>query len=124
MAKVFTANVVIRKARGAQPTEFSIGEEVPEWALDKVDNGVTRDSDAPTADDSIIDSDDPATGAGEGSNASTDPAGNDDEVGDYDELSVEELRGEAKERGLSGYSKLDKAGLIELLENDDAEEEA
>lgn len=37
--------------------------------------------------------------------------------GDYDDWTVSELRGKAKEIGLTGYSKLTKAKLIEALRN-------
>lgn len=37
------------------------------------------------------------------------------ESGSYDDWTVEELRGRAKEIGLSGYSKLRKAELIDEL---------
>lgn len=37
------------------------------------------------------------------------------EAEDYEDRTVEELRGRAKELGLSGYSKLRKAELIRLL---------
>ena len=35
--------------------------------------------------------------------------------GDYDDWTVADLRGKAKEIGLTGYSKLTKAKLIEAL---------
>jgi len=37
--------------------------------------------------------------------------------GDYDDWTVAELRGRAKEIGLTGYSKLTKAKLIDALRN-------
>jgi len=37
--------------------------------------------------------------------------------GDYDDWTVAELRGKAKEIGLNGYSKLSKAKLIDALRN-------
>jgi len=37
--------------------------------------------------------------------------------GDYDDWTVAELRGKAKEIGLNGYSKLTKAKLIDALRN-------
>ena len=37
--------------------------------------------------------------------------------GDYDDWTVAELRGRAKEIGLSGYSRLTKARLIDALRN-------
>jgi len=37
------------------------------------------------------------------------------ESGDYDDWTVVELRGRAKEIGLTGYSKLSKAKLIDAL---------
>ena len=37
------------------------------------------------------------------------------EAGDYDDWTVADLRGKAKEIGLTGYSKLTKAKLIEAL---------
>lgn len=37
------------------------------------------------------------------------------EAEDYEDRTVDELRGRAKELGLSGYSKLRKAELIRLL---------
>ena len=37
--------------------------------------------------------------------------------GDYDDWTVDELRGRAKEIGLTGYSKLTKAKLIDALRN-------
>ena len=37
--------------------------------------------------------------------------------GDYDDWTVAELRGRAKEIGLSGYSRLTKAKLIDALRN-------
>ena len=39
------------------------------------------------------------------------------EAGDYDDWKVDELRGRAKELGLSGYSGKRKAELISLLRN-------
>ena len=39
------------------------------------------------------------------------------EAGDYDDWTVADLRGRAKEIGLSGYSKLAKAELIDALRN-------
>ena len=38
-------------------------------------------------------------------------------AGDYDDWTVADLRGRAKEIGLTGYSKLTKAKLIEALRN-------
>jgi hypothetical protein len=38
-------------------------------------------------------------------------------AGDYDEWTVSELRGKAREIGLTRYSKLTKAQLIEALRN-------
>lgn len=122
MARVFTANVVLNGGPDGI-TEFSIGDEVPEWALDRVGDhvlgqGVTRASDAPTADDTGVDAAAGATGATET------PAGEaDDETGDYDEYSVEELKGEAKEREIKGYSKMNRDQLVAALEADDAENE-
>ena len=37
--------------------------------------------------------------------------------GDYEDWSVADLRGKAKEIGLTGYSKLTKARLIDALRN-------
>ena len=37
--------------------------------------------------------------------------------GDYDDWTVADLRGRAREIGLSGYSRLTKAKLIEALRN-------
>jgi len=37
--------------------------------------------------------------------------------GDYDDWTVADLRGKAKEIGLTGYSKLTKAKLIDALRN-------
>lgn len=37
--------------------------------------------------------------------------------GDYDDWTVADLRGRAKEIGLTGYSKLTKAKLIDALRN-------
>ena len=37
--------------------------------------------------------------------------------GDYDDWTVPDLRGRAKEIGLTGYSRLTKAKLIEALRN-------
>ena len=39
------------------------------------------------------------------------------EAGDYDDWKVDELRGRAKELGLSGYSGKRKAELISMLRN-------
>lgn len=38
-------------------------------------------------------------------------------AGDYDDWTVADLRGRAKEIGLTGYSKLTKAKLIDALRN-------
>lgn len=38
-------------------------------------------------------------------------------------MTVDELTAEAKERGFSGYSSLDKAGLVDLLSGPDPEPE-
>ncbi|GGD88590.1 DUF7218 family protein [Microbacterium murale] len=39
------------------------------------------------------------------------------EAGDYDDWTVDELRGRAKELGLTGYSKKRKSELIDALRN-------
>ena len=39
------------------------------------------------------------------------------EAGDYDDWTVADLRGRAKEIGLTGYSKLTKGKLIDALRN-------
>lgn len=39
------------------------------------------------------------------------------EAGDYDDWTVPDLRGRAREIGLTGYSRLTKAKLIEALRN-------
>ena len=38
-------------------------------------------------------------------------------AGDYEEWSVDDLRGKAKELGMSGYSKLKKGELISKIRN-------
>lgn len=124
MAKrVFTANVVIRQSPASEPQQFSIGDEVPEWANvgDHVTQGVSRSSDAPTAEEASVDASAAALGSVEGDEES-DADADAEEAGDYDDYSVEELKLEAKERGLTGYSKLTREELIAKLEADDAED--
>lgn len=126
MARVFTANVVLNGGPDGI-TQFKIGDEVPEWASDRVGAGVSRDSDARTVDATGITVDEGADGSGEGENlslaAADADADGDDEPGDYDEYSVEELKGEAKEREIKGYSKMNRDQLVAALEADDAETE-
>jgi hypothetical protein len=45
------------------------------------------------------------------------------EVEDYHEVTVDQLRDEAKQRGLTGYSRLTKDELVAALEADDAARE-
>lgn len=124
--RVFTANVVLRKERGSEPQQFKIGDEVPEWATvgNHVTQGVSRASDAPDPDESSVPAAPAALGADETPEEPADDENADDEeVSDYAEYSVEELKGEAKAREIKGYSKMTRDQLVAALESDDEETE-
>lgn len=113
----FTANVVLAKQRGGEPTQFSIGDDVPEWALDRVGEhviqGVTRASDAPEP----VNTGDANTDAPEESDDI--PADADDDS--YESWTKEQLKEEAKAREIEGIAKMNKDALIAALEADDEE---
>lgn len=109
--RVFTANVVLAKSPGAEAEQFSIGDEVPEWAMslvgDHASQGTTRAADAPAA---------PATGVDTGTSVIVE----EDDLDSYANWNKAELKDEAKGREIEGFSKMSKEELVEALEADDA----
>lgn len=117
--RVFTANVVLARNPGGEATQFKIGDEVPEWANEKVGDhvsqGVTRAADAPAAPVVSIDS---------GVTTEVVADDEDDELDNYLNWTKAELKDEAKGREIEGFSKMTKEELAAALEADDAVEEA
>lgn len=129
MAKKFNTYVnVFTDETNANYETFAPGDEVPDWALDRVGSHVYEDSDEGTdvrLTDPHYEEDDPAVGfttpttlpvvAGGVSADETD----DDEEVDYSDLKKDELVALAEERGLDSSGT--KADIIERLEADDEE---
>lgn len=118
--RVFTANVVLARHRGGETTEFSIGDEVPQWAIDRVGDhvsqGTTRAADAPAPVVTNDESADENTGAADAADTST----AEEKEDTYASWTKDELKEEVKARELEGYnSKLSKDDLVALLEADD-----
>lgn len=117
--RVFTANVVLTKSSGAEARQFKIGEEVPQWALDKVGDhasqGVTRSSEAPAPSETPVDTGAPTEIVSE-------PAEDlEEDLDSYLNWTKAELKDEAKGRAIEGFSKMSKEELAAALDADDAE---
>lgn len=114
--RVFTANVVLARTPGAEATQFKIGQDVPEWAIEKVGDhasqGVTRAADAPAAPVVGIDS-------GVETQVVADDA-DDEDLDSYATWTKAELKDEAKGREIEGFSKMSKDELVAALDADDA----
>lgn len=113
--RVFTANVVMSRNAGGEVTEFKIGDDVPQWAMDRVGDhvsqGTTRAADAPVPVDPGVDTPvDPET-----------PEEVVEEEDSYADWTKEALKDEAKAREIEGISKMSKDELIAALEADDEE---
>lgn len=119
--RVFTANVVLARQRGGETEQFSIGDEVPEWALDMVGDhasqGTTRAADAPEPET-------PVTTAPVTPEAPAEPVTPDevDEDDTYESWTKDQLKEEAKAREIAGVSKLSKEELVAALEAFDEED--
>lgn len=115
--RVFTANVVLTKSSGAEARQFKIGDEVPQWAIDKVGDhasqGVTRAADAPESSETPVDT---------GTSVITEADPEDDDLDSYLNWTKAELKDEAKGRNIEGYSNMNKEELAAALEADDAED--
>lgn len=115
--RVFTANVVLARNAGGEVTEFKIGDNVPQWAIDRVGDhvsqGTTRAVDAPApvtpGNDTLTDPETPAE------------AQEVEEEDSYADWTKEALKDEAKAREIEGISKMTKDELIAVLEADDEE---
>lgn len=112
--RVFTANVVLARHSGGEAEQFSIGDEVPEWATklvgDHASQGVTRAANAPAPADTPIDA----------GGVSLIPS--DDDLDSYTTWTKAELKDEAKGREITGFSNMSKDELVAALEADDAED--
>lgn len=129
--RIFTANVVLARHRGGEVSEFKVGDEVPEWAMDMVGDhvsqGTTRASDAPAPAAPINDTTAAVADAAEAANAAAEAAGDDDaddddDVDSYANWTKDELKDEARAREIDGFSKMNKEELIVALEENDAED--
>lgn len=111
--RVFTANVVLARQTGGEATQFKIGDEVPEWANERVGDhasqGVTRAADAPAA---------PAVSVDSG--VDTEVVADDEDLDSYATWTKAELKDEAKGREIEGFSKMSKDELVAALDADDA----
>jgi len=129
--KVLTANVVLRKD-DYELVVLREGEVVPDWAVELLGDHLTGGVSRPATDEEIANADGDAPGvplesapASEGGTADvegydSESDEDDEEEVDYNDLTKDELKDEAKTRGLSGYSSLSKDELVSLLEEDDA----
>ena len=134
-SRVFTANVVLARHRGGELTQFSIGDEVPEWALELVgehaSQGTTRAANAPVASAPVDTNGADVEGAAEAAaiaaaNAAADADGDDEEEDDidsYEEWTKADLKDEARSREIEGFSSMNKEELIAALEKHDEENE-
>lgn len=112
-------NVVVRDERG-EIVVLLAGTEVPEWAQAQIGDHLTAMT-LPTGDQDQIVNDIPNVPVPEENpDNDQDPDDDGEEIESYTELTKDELKAEAKERGLSGYGSLNKDELVSLLEEDDA----
>lgn len=116
MPKLNANVVVLNEFR--ESTVLYAGDEIPDWAADQLGDHLialslpaSKDVDNGEAPAPVVE-----TAQETDPNADVDP---DEEVEGYDTWSKEELKTEAKGRGLSGYSSLSKEELVSLLTEDD-----
>lgn len=129
MARTLTANVVVRDQED-NVVVLHTGEELPDWAVDQVGEHVLGGVTTTTVDPLKHDAGDLTLvknpdGTEVSINHADDTEDADDEDSEdeevpYSEWSKDDLKSEAKARGLSGYSSLSKEELTSLLEEDDA----
>jgi len=124
--RTLTANVVVRDQEN-NIVVLQSGEELPEWAVSQVGEhvlgGVTTTTEDPlkhdTGDLRIVKNEDGTeVSINYADDTDEDPEEEDGEES-YEDLTKDDLKAEAKDRGLSGYSSLSKEELISLLEEDD-----
>lgn len=128
MAKKFTTYVnVFTDETHANYETFAPGDDVPDWALDRVGSHVYEDDDTTDVrltdphyedDDPAVNFSTPTTLPPVAGGVSADEADSEEEV-DYSHLKKDELIALAEERGLDTDGT--KADLIERLEADDEE---
>jgi len=127
--KVLTANVVLRKD-DYEVVVLRAGEVVPDWAVEQLGDHLTAGVSRPATDDDLANDDGDSTGvpiesapASEGGTADVEGYETEDDEEEaeepYSEWTKDDLKAEAKNRGLSGYSSLSKEELVSLLEEDD-----
>lgn len=119
--RVFTANVVLAKSPGAEARQFKIGEEVPQWAIDKVGDhasqGVTRSAEDPAPSETPVDTGVSTQVLSDDDVPAEDP---EEDLDSYLNWTKAELKDEAKGRNIEGFSKMSKEELAEALDADDA----
>lgn len=124
--RIFTANVVLARHRGGELTEFKVGDEVPEWALDLVGDhasqGVTRSAEALAPAAPIDDTTADESAAADAAKDAAEETGDDDDLDSYTSWTKDELKDEARAREIEGFSKMNKEELVAALEADDAED--